>query len=255
MHAARLLKERIDSEILTTGVLATDHLWPALIERLKIAGIDYIIVDQEHGVHSDDLVAEVCALGRQVDFPVFIRPIGTDYSTIRKAVDCGPCGFLLPGIESAEVLDRVRDGIYMPPRGKRRPGGPGINWVSDLYYDTWKTEFEDNFIVLPQIETQVGLDHVDEIARHEITTAIAIGPYDLSTDLGVCRESEHPIMQEAVARIRQAGRDAGKNMWHIGDGPALARQGFTFLCIGEPVWIMAGALKTLNEKTKAIGEG
>ena len=99
------------------------RLWPQLVEFLQKAGIDYLIADQEHGVHGDTLVAQVCALGRQVGFPVLIRPIDTETSTIRRAIDRGPCGLLLPTVESATQLDRVRDSIWMPPRGKRVPGG------------------------------------------------------------------------------------------------------------------------------------
>ena len=250
MKAAKLLREKIDSKEIVTGALTTDHLWPELVEYLQRAGMDYLIIDQEHGAHDNELVARVCALGRMVDFPVLIRPIDSQYSTIRQSIDRGPCGFLIPSIEAAEDLDRVRDSIYMPPRGKRRPGGPGNYWVSDFYYATWRQEVEDDFIVLPQIETQVGLDHVEEIAAHEITTAIAIGPYDLSVDLGVSLNMEHARMKEAIARIRRAGEKAGKTMWHIGNGPELVEEGFHFLCIAEPMGLLQAALAQSNQATK-----
>ena len=250
MRAARKLKAKVASGAITTGVLATDQLWPEMVEYLQRAGIDYLIADQEHGVHADDLVARVCALGRMTDFPVLIRPIDCHYSTIRQAIDRGPCGFLLPSVESAAALDQVRDSIYMPPRGRRRPGGPGNYWVGDFYYDTWKEEVEDDFIVLPQIETQTGLDNAEEIAAHQITTAVAIGPYDLSTDLGVCFHMDHPKLEAAVERIRRAGEKAGKTMWRIGDGPTLAQQGYHFLCIGEPMGILQESLVQLNQATQ-----
>jgi len=250
MEAARRLRRRVAAGEITTGVLATALLWPQLVEYLRRAGIDYLIADQEHGVHADERVAQVCALGRQLDFAVLIRPIDTEYSTIRRAIDRGPCGLLLPTVESAQDLDRVRDSIYLPPRGRRRPGGPGNYWVPDFQRETWATEVEADFIVLPQIESQAGLDHVDEIAAHEITTAIAIGPYDLAADLGVCWQPDHPKLQAAIAQIRAAGVRAGKTMWRIGDGPELAREGYHFLCIGEPMAMLQGALERVNRETR-----
>ena len=247
MKAAKLLKEKVDRGEITTGLLATDLLFVEMVEYCQRSGIDYLIADQEHGVHSDDLVARVCALGRMVDFPVLIRTIDTAYSTIRRAIDRGPCGFLLPGIESAADLDRVRDSIYLPPRGNRRPGGPGNYWVSGFTYNTWKHEVEDDFIVLPQIETRTGLDHAEEIAGHEITTAIAIGPYDLSADLGVCSEMDHPDMKAAVEVIRKAGEKSGKTMWRIGDGSVLAKEGFHFLCIGELMAMLKNEMARANK--------
>ena len=250
MKAAKLLKDKVAAGQITTGALATDLLWPGLVECLMRSGLDYLIIDQEHGVHDDKLVAEVCALGRMVDFPVIVRPIDCAYATIRQAIDRGPCGFLLPGIESAEELDRVRDAIYMPPRGRRRPGGPGNAWVSSFHYDRWQEEVEGDFIVLPQIETRAGLANVETIAAHELTTAIAIGPYDLSADLGVCFDMDHAQMRDAVAAIKTAGVKAGKTMWRIGDGPTLVAEGFHFLCIAEPINFLQQKLAELDAVTK-----
>ena len=250
MKAARILKEKVAAGQITTGVLATDLLWPGLVECLICAGLDYLIIDQEHGVHEDKLVAEVCALGRMIDFPVIVRPIDCAYAPIRQAIDRGPCGFLLPGIESVEDLDQVRDAIHMPPRGRRRPGGPGNAWVSSFHYDRWKEEVEDDFVVLPQIETRQGIANVEAIAAHELTTAIAIGPYDLSAELGVCFDMDHDQMQDAVTAINAAGTKAGKTMWRIGDGPTLVAQGFHFLCIAEPMNFLQQKMAELDAITK-----
>jgi 2-keto-3-deoxy-L-rhamnonate aldolase RhmA len=250
MKAARILKEKINSETITVGLLMTFDLWPGAIDMALKSEMDYIIIDREHGMHSDELVASVCAAGRLADFPVLVRPVDTAYSSIRRAADMGACGFLLPTVESPDQLDMVRDSIYMPPRGKRRPGGPGNYWVSDVNYPTWKKEVEDAFIVLPQIETKLGLNRVDAIAGHEITTAIAVGPYDLSADLGVCYEADHPKLLEALGKIREAGKRAKKNMWHLGDGPTLRKQGYTFICLGDPISLMEASLASIASKLK-----
>lgn len=251
MKAARTLREKIDAEILVTGILATSHLWPELIEICMEAGLDYLIVDTEHGAFSPELITDVCALGRLLDFAVFVRPIATDLTTVRRALDWGPCGLLLPCVDSAAILDDVRDAVYLPPRGRRRPGGAGNRWVRDYSQETWKTVVEDALIVLPQIETRQGLARVDEIAAHELTTAMAAGPYDLSADLGVCGRTSDPLVVDAIARIRAAGRAAGKNMWMIGHGPTLRSQGINFICIGEPTWILQASLRRLVEETRA----
>ena len=61
---------------------------------------------------------------------VLIRVVdASSYSLVRRAIDLGCCGLLLPTVETVEALDIVRDSIWMPPRGKRRPGGWGNNWV------------------------------------------------------------------------------------------------------------------------------
>lgn len=250
MQPARQLLEKVRRGEVTTGVLATDHLWPDLVEIVSRSGLDYLIVDMEHGPHSPEVVSEVCATGRRLKFPVLIRPRSNDYDTLRLAIDLGCCGFLLACVESAADMDVVRDAIYLPPRGRRRPGGAGNRWVSDFRYPAWRETVEDHFLVLPQIETRRGLANVSEIAGHEITTALAVGPYDLSADLGCCGESRAPALLHALAKIRETADAINKPTWMIsGNGVDLVRDGWTFICIGEPTWILSAALKALVAET------
>lgn len=244
MDPARRLREKIDRRELTTGILVTDHLWTDLVEITQRAGLDYLIVDMEHGAASTDLIAEVCATGRRLGFPVLLRPRSNDYAAIRLAVDLGPCGFLLACVETAADLDVVRDGLLLPPHGRRRPGGAGNRWVRDFSSSAWQRDFEQHFIVLPQIETCVGLENVVEIAQHALTTAMAIGPYDLSAELGVCGMMDSSVLREALLKVRAAGEAAGKSTWMIGSNAAqLVSDGWRLVCIGEPTWVLMAALR------------
>jgi 2-keto-3-deoxy-L-rhamnonate aldolase RhmA len=255
MKPAVLLRERLARHDLITGVIASFHLWPDLVRICRDAGLDYLIVDMEHGSFSLELIAQVCTTGRHLDFPVLVRPHANDFDTIRLVLDQGPVGLLVAYIQDPSELDVVRDAVYMPPRGRRRPGGVGNFWVPDYHYATWKREVEDQFLVLPQIETQRGVQNVAAIAAHEITTALAIGPYDLSADLGICGEMDHALLTSTLDTIRAAGRAAGKETWMIGgDSPLLARNGWRFLCLGEPTFVLQGALKDrLVQTQKAAG--
>lgn len=255
MDPARQLRERIGRGDLTTGLLVSDHLWTDLVEIAARSELDYLIVDMEHGSASTELVAEVCAAGRRAGFPVLVRPRSNDYATIRLAVDLGPCGFLLACVEAPADLDVVRDGLFLPPRGRRRPGGLGNRWVSDLRAETWRETLEDHFLVLPQIETRRGLDNAAAIAAHELTTALAAGPYDLSAELGVCGQMQSPVLADALGKIRAAADAVGKPTWMIGDAAQLARDGWRFVCLGEPSWILMAALRDRVAEARRISEG
>jgi len=243
MEPAKRLIEKVSRREVTLGLLVTQHFWLDLIEIAQRASIDYLILDIEHGVADLQTVADMCAVGRMINFPILIRPQNNEYATLRLAMDLGCCGFLLASIESAARLDSVRDAIRVPPRGRRRPGGPSNRWLTQHTQAAWQAGVEDSFIVLPQIETRVGLSNVDAIAGHEITTCIAVGPYDLSAELGVCSEQNHPKVREALATIRKAGTAHGKEMWMIGDATQLVRDGYHFICMGEPSWLLEAALK------------
>lgn len=245
MNPARELIAKINGGEVTAGVLAIDHLWPRLVEICKLAGLDYLIVDREHGPHTDEAVAHACQVGRLLGFPVLVRVVSCEHDQVRRALDLGPCGLMLPSVEDTHQLDMVREAALLPPRGRRRPGGLGNHWLPDYRLETWRTQFEEHLIVLPQIETRRGLERAAAIAGHDIVTAMAVGPYDLSMELGCRWQLDEPELQAALGRIRAAGAAAGKNMWMIGDGPTLVRQGYTFICLGDPSAILAQRLEQI----------
>ena len=252
MQPAIALKKKLDDSQPVLGMLVMNHFWLELVEIAQAAGLDYMIIDLEHHPRDGELVANACRIGRLAGFAIFLRSRRTDAESIGEVLDLGPCGLLLPMIESAEQLDGVRDGIYLPPRGRRRPGGPGNRWAKQADYEGFKSTVEDHLVVLPQIESQLGLKNVQEIADHEITTALAVGPFDLSSQLGVCGQMDHPKLADALATIRDAAKQAGKPSWMIGDGKKLTQQGYKFLSITEPSYLLENTLRELTAEVRQL---
>ena len=87
---------------------------------------DYLILDIEHGVADIQTVADMCAVGRMINFPILIRPQNNEYATLRLAMDLGCCGFLLASVESAAQLDAVRDAIRVPRAAAAARAGRAI---------------------------------------------------------------------------------------------------------------------------------
>ena len=117
--------------------------------------------------------------------------------------------------------------------------------MSDVQYTSWRSLVEEHFIIMPQIESKVGLANVEAIAAHEVVTAIAIGPYDLSAELGVCWDPSSPVLQDAVQKIRAAGKKAGKTMWHFDANVT------NFVCVGEPGYMLMDAFKSARAEAEA----
>lgn len=242
LSPAKHLKTQLTTEDPVIGLMATDHVWPLLVEVCQKSGMDYLVVDSEHGDFSDELVSQVCQIGRLANFPVLVRTISCEPTVIRRTLDLGPCGILLPCVETTAQLDMVQEAALMPPRGRRRPGGKGNYWQKDFQYETWKTEFEEHLIVIPQIESQLGVDNVESLAAHPLVTALGLGPYDLSADLGCCWNPEREDFQKALDRVKAVADAAGKKVWAGTDAAALQARGYTFLWVGTATSVLAGSL-------------
>ena len=246
---AEQLKANLAAGEIVVGVMATDHVWPLLVELCQHSGLDYLVVDREHGPHSDELVAQICQVARLADFPVLMRTVSCEISELRRAVDLGPCGVILPAVESTDQLDAARDALWMPPRGTRRPGGAGNHWMRDVNYETWRDEFEEHFMVVPQIETEVGVANAGSIAKHPLTTALGLGPYDLSADLGCCWNPANSKLQGAITSIREAACAADKKLWMHADD-TLRDKVDTFLWIGEVSGLLRQHFSELASRLK-----
>ena len=116
-------------------------------------------------------------------------------------------------------------------------------------YETFRQGVEDPLIVIPQIESPQGVENAEAIARHPLTTAVGVGPFDLSARLGVCGDMNHPELGKALNQIRSAAVAADKPAWMIGDGPTLIAQGYRFICIGEPSLLLQGRLNQIVESS------
>ena len=250
LTTGKLLKEKLASNEPVIGLMATDHAWPLLVEICQRGELDYLIVDCEHGNLSDRDVSQICQVGRLADFPVLVRTISCEPTVVRRKLDLGPCGVLLPSVESTDELDQVQKAVWMPPRGRRRPGGLGNYWMKDFNYDTWRSDFEAHFIVIPQIESQAGVEAAPALAAHPLVTALGLGPYDLSADLGCCWDPENGDFQTAMAAVKAAADGVGKKVWAGCDGPALRDKGYTFLWVGTTSSTLTDAFSRMVEEIK-----
>jgi 2-keto-3-deoxy-L-rhamnonate aldolase RhmA len=88
--------------------------------------------------------------------------------------------------------------------------------MKDFQYETWRDEFEQSLIVIPQIETQVGVENIDSIAVHPLTTAVGLGPYDLSADFGCCWDPDNADYKRAIQTIREASANCSSESFSSG---------------------------------------
>ena len=235
MLASRLKKKLRNSEQ-AIGTWMTFDFWPGYLEIYKNAGLDCVIVDLEHGSASLTMVEELCRTGRLLDLPIILRPEASIYHLLRKYVDMGPAGFILPWTESEEQVRTLQEAIFCAPKGRRGPGGPSVFGVRGLSRADWE-EVERNLCVMLQVETPSGIDAINTIMAHEWVDAVVLGPYDLSLNLGYCGEMDHPVVVDAIdrvfARAAEIGKPCGMPVGSLKDARFWRERGCTLFLYSE----------------------
>jgi 4-hydroxy-2-oxoheptanedioate aldolase len=141
-----------------------------------------------------------------------------------------------------------------PPGGIRGVGSAiarSSRW-SDIpdYLDSADSEM----CLIVQVETKKGLDNLDAIAAVEGVDCVFIGPADLSASLGFRGQPNHPVVQtaidEAIARIRKAGKAPGILWFEEAGVRRYLSLGCTFVAVGTDTTILATGARTLAKKYK-----
>ena len=92
---------------------------PTFAEMASIAGFDFIIMDQEHGAGDRQAAVDTMRAASAGPATVIVRVPSSDPTHIRRLVDAGVEGILVPMVETAEQARAIVDCCKYPPRGSR----------------------------------------------------------------------------------------------------------------------------------------
>ena len=200
-------------------------------ECLGLAGLDYLIIDTEHGPFESESALEFIRAARLYHITPFARVKEISRPAILKLLDVGAQGLIIPNVNSVEEAEKIVEyGKYMPlgKRGVANTAGSGF-WFEDYashgmppYFDVSNRES----MLIPQCETLGCLEHVEEILAVEGIDGLFVGPFDLSAAMGIPGEFDRPEFKEALRHVQRACAQAGKPSILYAANEAKAREGF-----------------------------
>ncbi len=228
--------------------VGTGH--PDVSEALSMIGFDWIVFDTEHGPHSVETVQLLMqAMGASPTIPL-VRVAWNDPVMIKRALDVGAYGVVVPWINSkADAIRAVRACRYPRSGGIR---GVGLRRAAKYGFDLEYIEKADEeMLVVVQIETEEALRKVDDIFSVQGVDACFIGPGDLSMSLGIYRKFDHPRFKEALKTVLTAAkRSAVAPGIHCGFQNINERiqQGFQFVALSSDMGLLLKGCKDALQK-------
>jgi 2-keto-3-deoxy-L-rhamnonate aldolase RhmA len=178
---------------------------PEVGRILAAAGFDWAFIDTEHGHFGVETVADVCRAATDTGLAPIVRVASMEYDLVARALDCGGQGVIFPRVESVELLEQAVSWTKFPPEGMR---GCGLTPTHIEYEKATIPQIIEHVnretLVVLQIETARAVEMRDELLSVKGIDAVMIGPVDLSISLGVPGEFQHPLMVEAMEKIRDS---------------------------------------------------
>lgn len=212
------------------------------------AGFDWLVVDGEHAPNDiQTFVAQLQAIEGRTQAVVRV-PIGETW-VIKQMLDIGAQTILVPMVETAaQARDLVRAMNY-PPLGIRGVGAALARASHFNRIPDYLTTANDQVCLLVQVESQVAMSNIEEIAAVDGVHGIFIGPSDLAADMGYLGRPNQPevqaLVEDGLARIIQSGKPAGILTADRSLAARYISLGATFVAVGTDVTLLSQATTAL----------
>lgn len=226
----------------------------------KAAGFDTLYVDMKHSSFSLETASQICLGALTVGLTPLVRLAYNTPEEVSRVLDAGALGVIAPQVRSADEVRMLVRAAKFPPLGERSANSspPQLQYRA-LPLEEMIRLLNDATIVAINLETKEALDTVEEIAAVEGLDLMTIGTNDLTAELGIPGQYDHPLVREAYQRAIAACEGTGTQ---VGIGglasrpdlvEELVRMGGRYVSTGHDLTFLLGAMKDRAGRVKAIG--
>lgn len=199
----------------------TDGNSNTLIEVAGMVGFDFIIIDNEHGCHNNPNFVDMIRTAESADIVPIVRVPGPQLEDpIKKVLDMGASGILVPNVYNREDVERVVRYSRFAPVGKRgccpylRSNNYALKYGTVDYYE--KANEEVTVILL--IENKEAVENIDDILDVTGIDSLLFGRVDMSVSMGIPGQLTHSKMLAAVEKVTEKAHRKGIPVGMVGFG-------------------------------------
>ena len=250
-----LLKEKLQAGETVIGPFV---IVPSMtmIDTLGYSGMDFCIIDTEHGPISMETAADMVIAADGTDIAPIIRVGDNDERLILRALDIGSAGVQVPQINDPDDAKKLVNSAKYSPIGER--GLSIFTRAGDYFKDGAPGHTDrqnDETVVIGHIEGKRGLDNLDEIMEVDGIDVYFLGPYDISQSLGIPGDVRNPIVEEALVeacgKAKAAGKSVGSYARDIDMGRWLLSNGVQYLAYNVDATVYMEACERIMGELRA----
>jgi len=198
---------REGKHVFGTYITSPAPRWPDVVKK---TGVDFVFIDTEHTPNDRSTVSWMCQTYKAIGLPPVVRVTAPDPYQACAAVDGGACGVVMPYIETArQVKDLVGAVKFRPIKGKRLKQILDDPATLDAELAQYIDQFNYDTAVIANIESVPAIENLDEILGVPGLDAVQVGPHDLSVNMGIPEQYDHPRFDEAIREIITKARAKG----------------------------------------------
>lgn len=241
-------KSKLQNGELMVGTVITLAA-PEVAEIISLAGYDFLWLDTEHTPNNLAQAQTMIQAAGDRCYSVIRIPENLD-GWIKKALDIGPDGIMIPQIRTAaEAQVAVKRCLY-PPAGTRGVGLARAHQYG-LNFQNYVDSANDELTIILQIEHIQAVENIDSIVQVPGIGALLVGPFDLSGTMDLLGQVNHPEVKAAITKVVEACKTAGLPVGIFASDPETAAHwvaaGVNLIGLGIDVaYLLNGAQEALD---------
>ncbi len=197
-----------------TLIVSPSPRWP---EAVKSCGLDFVFIDTEHIALDRAELSWMCQTYTALGLPPLVRIPSPDPYAATMVLDGGGAGVIAPYVETAEQVQALRGAVKLRPIKGRRLQQMLDGEKPEPELHSYIEAGAANRLLIVNIESTPAIAALDDILAVPGLDAVLIGPHDLSCNLGVPEQWDHPrflgACQTIFQKARAAGVGAGIHFW------------------------------------------
>jgi len=205
---------------------------PNVVDLLRNLPLDWFLFDMEHSpITIETVIHMVQVLNGSTASPL-VRVGQIDQALFKSVLDAGAHGIIVPLVNTPEEAERAVSFCKYPPRGVRGVAGSKAADYG-LSLSKYIRTANDETMVIAQIETPQAISNVEKILAVDGVDVAFVGPSDLTMTMGLLDDRSNPKVVEAMLKVVEAARDAGKvagvMVTTIEEAKLAVQRGFRFI--------------------------
>jgi len=244
-EALKVLRRKLAHKEVVYGLWITLES-PSITEMAVALGLDWVVIDAEHG-HLDwgNIVNHIRAAVRS-NTVALVRIAELQEGLIKRALDLGADGIVIPRISSSEELERAISFCRYPLEGIRGIGSERATGWGQCFIEHVR-EANNNILVVPIIESMQGGDNIRAMLDVPGTDIFFFGPADYCASAGFAGEWDVPIVNEHINSVKQLVLASGKYCGIVTTGPEdmerRKNEGFGMLACGLDTGLLLNSIR------------
>jgi 2-keto-3-deoxy-L-rhamnonate aldolase RhmA len=180
---------------------------PQVAEIIAMTGFDWVLIDMEHSTLSLESVQNALQAMKNEIIKIVRIPVNDD-TWIKRVLDTGCDGILVPMIRNADDADRAVISSRYPVEGQRSVGLSRAHKYG-LGFSDYVKKANSELIIMIQVEHIEAVRNIDTILEVKGIDAIFIGPYDLSASMGYIGQPDHHEVLSVIELVKNKCRATG----------------------------------------------